>query len=101
MLNAYKSPIMRTSDKGMAPRERPLPGTRTTRRHLMATEKSSAPAHPPTEDHDDTVEAHYSCLERPCACLEGSVYVGHLVVGDDGEEVEVIEAVPCLRCADR
>jgi uncharacterized protein YciI len=56
-------------------------------------------AHPPTEDHDDTVEAHYACLERPHACLEGLVYIGHLVE-EDGEEVEVVEAVPCRRCAD-
>jgi len=82
----------------MVPQELPLPGTRTTRRHLMATQKSSAPhAHPSTEDHDDTVEAHYACLERPCACIEGFVYVGHWVVGDDGEKVEVVEAVPALR----
>jgi hypothetical protein len=60
---------------------------------------SSAPAHPSTEDHDDTVEAHYSSLERPHACLEGVVYIGHLVE-EDGEEVEVVEAVPCCRCAD-
>ena len=68
----------------------------------MATQKSSAPhAHPSTEDHDhdDTVEAHYSDLERPHACLEGVVYIGHLVE-EDGEEVESIEAVPCRRCAD-
>ena len=39
----------------------------------MDTTESSAPhAHPSTEDYDDTVEAHYACLERPCACLEGS-----------------------------
>jgi len=30
----------------------------------MATEKSSASAHPSTEDYDDTVEAHYSGLEH-------------------------------------
>jgi hypothetical protein len=65
----------------------------------MATEKSSASAHPSTEDHDDTVEAHYACLERPHACIDGVVYVGHLVDGEDGEETEVIEAVPCRRCA--
>jgi hypothetical protein len=85
------------SDKELAPRVLEHPGTRTTRRHLMATEKSSAPAHSSTEDHDDTVEAHYSCLERPCACIVGFVYVGHRVVGDDGEEVEVVDAVPCPR----
>ena len=27
--------------------------------------------------HDDTVEAHYACLERPCACYEGWVFVGY------------------------
>jgi hypothetical protein len=65
------------------------------------TTESSAPrAHPFIEDHDDTVEAHYACLERPHACNDGFVYIGHLVVGDDGEEVEVIEAVPCRGCAD-
>jgi hypothetical protein len=69
--------------------------------HAVDSRESSAPhAHPPTEDYDDTVEAHYSCLERPHACFEGFVYVGHMVVGDDGEEVEVIEPVQCRRCAD-
>ena len=70
-------------------------------RSLMDTTESSAPAHPSTEDHDDTIEAHYACLERPCACIERFVYVGHRIVGDDGEEVEVVDAVPCRRCADR
>jgi hypothetical protein len=54
-------------------------------------------AHPPAEDHDDTVEAHYASLERPHACYAGVVYIGHLVE-KDGEEVEVFEAVPCRRC---
>jgi hypothetical protein len=62
-------------------------------------ESSARPAHPSTKDHDDTIEAHYASLERPHACTEGTVFIGHLVVGDDGEEVEVIEAVPCGRCA--
>jgi hypothetical protein len=63
----------------------------------MDTRESSAPhAHPSTEDHDDTVEAHYASLERPHACCQGVVYIGHLVV-DDGEEVEVVEAVPPLQ----
>jgi hypothetical protein len=68
----------------------------------MATEKSSAHAPPSTEDHDDTLEAHYAGLERPHACNDGVVYIGHLV--DDpgtGEETEVIEVVPCRRCAER
>ena len=64
----------------------------------MDTRESSAPhAHPSTKDHDDTVEAHYACLERPCACLEGWVFVGY--IDEFGEEVEVFEAVPCCRCS--
>jgi len=75
----------------MAPRSHQLPRPGPRRGNFMATQKSTAhPAHPSTEDHDD----------RPHACLEGVVYVGHLVVGEDGEEVKVIEAVPCRRCAD-
>jgi len=35
--------------------------------------------------------------ERPHACLEGVVYIGHLVE-EDGEEVEAFEAVPCRKC---
>ena len=57
--------------------------------------------HQSTEDLDDAVEAHYSGLERPHACYEGVVYIGHLVEDPgSGDEVEVIEAVPCRRCAD-
>jgi hypothetical protein len=62
------------------------------------TRESSAPhAHPSTtEDHDDTVEAHYACLERPCAYLEGWVFVGY--IDEHGEEREASYA--CRRCAD-
>jgi hypothetical protein len=45
--------------------------------------------HPPTRD-DDT----------PHGCYDGLVFIGHLVE-EDGEEVEIVEAVPCRRCADR
>ena len=64
----------------------------------MATTESSAPhAHPSTEEQDDTVAAHYACLERlrPHACLEGWVFVGY--VDEDGEEREA--AYRCRRCA--
>ena len=58
-------------------------------------------AHPSTQDHDDTVEAHYASLERPHACTDGVVYIGHLVEdpGTD-EEAEVLEAVPCRKCTE-
>jgi hypothetical protein len=50
------------------------------------------PAHPSTEDHDH---------DPPHACNDGVVDIGHLVEDPGtGEEVEVIEAVPCRRCAD-
>ena len=53
-------------------------------------------------DHDDTLDAHYSCLERPHGCYEGLVFIGHLVEDSEaGEEVEVIESVPCRRCSDK
>ena len=65
----------------------------------MDNAESSVPcARPSTEDHDDTVEAHYSGLERlrPHACIEGRVFVGY--VDDFGEEREASYA--CRRCAD-
>ena len=69
---------------------------------MSSKQQSTAhPAHPSTEDHDDTVEAHYASLERPHACYAGVVYVGHLVEDPGtGEEVEVIEAVPCRKCTE-
>ena len=74
----------------------------------MATEKSSAPAHPSRPEvaagdpfiaagrHDDTVETHYSGLERLgcAACYRGVVY---LTYEEDGHEWA--EPVPCRRCA--
>ena len=57
--------------------------------------KSTAhPAHPPNEDHDDTVEAHYASLERPHVCMDGWVFVGY--VDEDGEEREA--SYRCRRC---
>jgi hypothetical protein len=51
---------------------------------MDATESSAPPAHPSTEDQD-----------HPHPCLEGVVYIGHLVEDPGtGEEVEVLEAVP-------
>ena len=64
----------------------------------MAAEKSSAPhAHPSTEDYDDTLEAHYSCLERlrPHACMDSWVFVGY--IDEQGEEREA--SYRCRYCA--
>jgi hypothetical protein len=69
---------------------------------MSSKRKSSAPAHPPTQDHDDTVEAHYASLERPHACMDGWVFLGRVLESEhdlDGEVVEY-ERVPCRRCAD-
>jgi hypothetical protein len=84
------------SDKEAAPQEWRLPGTRPTRRlATVDTTESSAPAGPSTEDHDDTLEAHYASLERlECAsCFGGYVTI---TVEEDGQEHD--EAVPCRRC---
>ena len=77
---------------------------------MDATESSAAHAHPPSEDQDhrdhdphadddhrdpDTQDQD----QRPCGCYQGVVFIGCLVVGDDGEEVEVFESIPCRRCA--
>jgi hypothetical protein len=72
------------------------PRARTTKGYFMAKEKSSAPAYPSTGDHDDTVEAHYSGLERPHACLEGWVFISY--ADEHGEEREA--SYRCRRCAD-
>ena len=59
-----------------------------------------------TAHDEDSVEAHFSCLERPVSrleaphgCIGGYVFIGHLVVEEDGEEREIIESAPCRRCA--
>jgi hypothetical protein len=64
-------------------------------------ESTAHPAHPPTEepprDHHDDIETHYASLERrrPCACIDGWVFVGY--VDEYGEQREA--AYPCRRCA--
>ena len=64
---------------------------------MDTTKSSAAHSHPTTtEDHDDTVEVHYACLERPCACLDGWVFVGY--IDEYGEEREA--SYVCRRCAD-
>ena len=86
-----------SSDKEVAPQVLVTPRSPAHEEAPMATEKSSAPdAHPSTEEHDDTVEAHYACLERPCACMDGWVFVGY--IDEHGEEREV--SYPCRRCAE-
>ena len=59
-----------------------------------------------TAHDEDSVEAHFSCLGRlapraECfACIDGLVFIGHLAEDECGEDVEVVEAVPCRRCAE-
>jgi hypothetical protein len=66
----------------MAPQVVEHPGARPTERmQTVDRRESSAPhAHQSTEERDDTVEAHYACLERPHACIDGWVFVGFLPV---------------------
>jgi hypothetical protein len=36
----------------------------------------------------------------PHGCIEGTVYIGHMVHDEEtGEEVEVIDSMPCKRCS--
>jgi hypothetical protein len=51
---------------------------------------------PQPRQDDDTVEAHYSGLERPCVCMDGWVFVGY--IDEYGEER--VASYPCRRCAD-
>jgi hypothetical protein len=68
----------------------------------MTPEKSSAPAHPSTENHDDTVEAHYASLERSHTCNDGWITLGQIVVDPEtGEEIEEYALYFCRRCAER
>jgi hypothetical protein len=82
----------------MAPQVVAHPGTRTRRDRFMATNRVPQPRH-----DDDSVEAHYACLERPCACIDGWIYLGRVVESQhdlDGEVVEY-ERVRCKRCQRR
>ncbi len=62
--------------------------------------------HPHDRDRDDTLDAHYSGLERleaphgtPHGCMNGLVFIGHMGVDPEtGAEGEIVEAVPCRRC---
>jgi hypothetical protein len=80
----------------MAPRSHQLPRP-GPQKGLETVDTNRVPQ--PRHD-DDTVEAHYACLERPCACMDGWVFVGRVVESEhdlDGEVVEY-ERVPCRRC---
>jgi hypothetical protein len=44
------------------------------------------------------VEPPHEASEVPHACIDGWVYIGHIVIDEDGEEVEVIEQMKCRRC---
>jgi hypothetical protein len=77
----------------MAPQVRTHPGTRPTDREGGTVDTNRVPQ-PRHDDH--TVEAHYAALERPCACLEGWVFVGYI----DEHGVEREASYRCRRCAE-
>ena len=59
----------------------------------MDTRKSSASGAGVRGEAGEATEEHF------CACYEGVVYIGIMVEDSEaGEEVEVIEGVPCRRC---
>ena len=86
------------TNKGMAPQVLETPRSLAHRKgsETVDTAESSAPhAHPFTDDHDDTVEAHYASLERPCACYSGWVFVGYMDEYDEEREA----SYRCRRCS--
>ena len=79
---------MKASDKEAAPRVSRQANTRRalTTEEAVIHEESSAPlAHPSTE----------ACF----VCYAGLVFIGSLELTEEGEEIEVVEPVPCRRCA--
>jgi hypothetical protein len=78
----------------MAPQVVTHPGTRPTHlRRIVDTTRI------PHDDHDDTVEAHSSGLERPHACTNGLVFLTYTAFDEEiGDEVERLDVVPCRRC---
>jgi hypothetical protein len=92
---------MRASIK-MAPAVVGHPGARTTKEGFVI-EHRIPPAGDPfyaaslgSHRIQDQADAARACF---CGCYEGVVYLGEVVLAEDGEEVEVIEAVPCRRAA--
>jgi hypothetical protein len=56
----------------------------------------------PSEDNDDTVEAHYASLERPHACNDGWISPGQIVVDPEtGDEMVEYALYLCRKCAER
>ena len=55
----------------------------------MDTNRIPQPRH-----DDDTIEAHYACLERPCCCLGGWVFI--TFEDEHGEDREA--SYRCRRC---
>jgi hypothetical protein len=45
------------------------------------------------------VDTRESSAPRPHGCYRGYVYIGYLVEDEDGGEAEIVEAIPCRRCA--
>jgi hypothetical protein len=56
---------------------------------------------PPAGDPFTSAHRHLDDHEEPPhSCIDGVVYIGHMVVDEHGDEVEVVEATPCRRCSD-
>ena len=86
----------------MAPRSWNLPEPGQPTEEVDVNESSAPHAHPSTEDHYDTVETHYSCLECLHACNDGWVTIGQIAVDPEtGEEVEEYVLYLCRKCVER
>ena len=89
--------VIRASGKEMAPRVLAHPGTRPTEKGNGTVDEIRIPtAGDPF--YTTSPRAQDDVLH---GCIAGVVYIGHLIEGVNGEEVEVIDAVQCRRCAPR
>ena len=52
----------------------------------------------PVDNIKDTAHPAHPSTEECFVCYDGLVYIGRLEITEVGEEIEVMEAVPCRRC---
>jgi hypothetical protein len=75
----------------MAPQVVAHPEARPTERLAFVDEVRIAP---------DGDPFYAAAQDHPHMCLDGYVYLGFTYAGEDGEEYEAFEAVPCRRCVE-
>ncbi len=67
---------------------------------VTVDETTISPAGDPFTANTAPAKLHEDRDDVPHGCYAGWVYLGHVVDGEDGEELEVFEPVRCRRCSD-